>query len=152
RADSRADEIASLAEELRLGTTDPHASRVRMDALKWLAAKERPQIYGDRVTTQVTGDGRTLGEELAADPVNRDLELARRLAHLLTKGTMSMQEATVTPTAEPPPVILHLPMPPNPEPVAPMPPPPPQPTPAKQAEQERMNANRDMNEYLRVAN
>jgi hypothetical protein len=49
RADSHADEIAELVEAVRTGRVDAHAGRVAIDGLRWLASKDAPQTYGDKV-------------------------------------------------------------------------------------------------------
>ena len=110
RAVARFDEIAALAEDLKKGETDPHSSRVRMEALKFLAAKERPERYGDKQTVSHTGaDGRSLAEELC-DPASKELETARRLAFMLGKVDLQLRakEAAAAPPRpiEPPPVRL----------------------------------------------
>jgi hypothetical protein len=49
RADSRADEIAELVEAVRTGQVDAHAGRVAIDGLRWLASKDAPATYGEKV-------------------------------------------------------------------------------------------------------
>lgn len=44
-ADHFADEIVEIADK----ATDPQKARVQIDARKWVAAKLKPQKYGDRV-------------------------------------------------------------------------------------------------------
>jgi hypothetical protein len=48
RADSLADEIVEIADESQFGTLEQiQAARLRIDARKWIAAKLRPQKWGD---------------------------------------------------------------------------------------------------------
>lgn len=49
RADSRADEIAELVEAVRTGRVDPQAGRVAIDGLRWLASKDDPRRFGDKI-------------------------------------------------------------------------------------------------------
>lgn len=49
-ADSYADEILATIDN---PATDPQHARVRVDALKWLAAKRNPRVYSDRVDHNV---------------------------------------------------------------------------------------------------
>ena len=49
RADSRADEIADLVEAVRARRVDAQSGRVAIDGLRWLASKDDPRRYGDRV-------------------------------------------------------------------------------------------------------
>lgn len=48
QADALADEIVDIADG-RDGDSDPASRRVRVDARKWVAAKLRPKVWGDRV-------------------------------------------------------------------------------------------------------
>lgn len=48
RADSLADEIVEIADESQFGTLEQiQAARLRIDARKWIAAKLRPQKWGE---------------------------------------------------------------------------------------------------------
>ena len=49
RAESRADRIDRYVEDVRTGTLDPNRARVCIDAEKWLASKEQPRRFGDKV-------------------------------------------------------------------------------------------------------
>jgi len=58
QADAFADKIVEIIEHPAL---DPADKRVRMDALKWIAGKRKPKVYGDKVTNEHTGvDGAPL--------------------------------------------------------------------------------------------
>lgn len=57
RADARADRIDEITTMVINGELDPQAARVIIDAEKWLAGKEQPKKYGDRITQEHTGDG-----------------------------------------------------------------------------------------------
>ena len=49
RADARADRIDEITSMVINGELDPAAARVVIDAEKWLAGKEQPKRYGDRI-------------------------------------------------------------------------------------------------------
>lgn len=51
QADAIADEILDIADEAE----DAAKARLQVDARKWLAGKLRPKVYGDKVSTEVTG-------------------------------------------------------------------------------------------------
>ena len=56
--------------------------------MKWLAQREDPKRFGDRQTTELTGrDGAPL---LPDTPKMSDLEMARLLAYLLSKGAKAV--------------------------------------------------------------
>jgi hypothetical protein len=52
RADARSDAIDNLIRQVEQGELDPHAGRVAIDAHKWLAARENPGRYGDRLVSE----------------------------------------------------------------------------------------------------
>jgi hypothetical protein len=57
QADTFADAIVAIADT----EPDPNVARVRIDARKWAAGKLRPKVYGDKVTSELTGpDGAAL--------------------------------------------------------------------------------------------
>jgi hypothetical protein len=66
RADYHASRIEELVEKVERDDIKPDAARVAIDARKWIAAKLRPKVYGDRVQVdadlrlQVTVDDPTL--------------------------------------------------------------------------------------------
>lgn len=65
-----ADEIIEIADKTDL---HPDDKRVRNDARKWFASKVAPKVYGDKVTTEHTGQiGVTISkiENVIVDPVN----------------------------------------------------------------------------------
>lgn len=53
RAEIRANQIDEIAELLKAGKLDPASARVMSDNLKWLAAKENPRRYGDKLQLDV---------------------------------------------------------------------------------------------------
>lgn len=70
RAEVLADEIISISDEstveakyegeevkLVLDATAVARNRLRVDSRKWAASKLKPRVYGDRVTTELTGAG-----------------------------------------------------------------------------------------------
>ncbi len=54
-ADTLADRICELAERVEKGELDAHAGRTAIDALKWVAAKLKPTVYGDRQQLELGG-------------------------------------------------------------------------------------------------
>ena len=52
QADAFADEIVDIADT----EPDPNKARIRIDARKWVAGKQRPKKYGDRSKLEVTGE------------------------------------------------------------------------------------------------
>jgi hypothetical protein len=74
RADTLADQIVAVAEEpIPAGLSGPEASawaqrqRLRVDAMKWTAAKLRPRTWGDRVEVGLEVDARiSISAALAA--------------------------------------------------------------------------------------
>ncbi len=54
-ADTLADEIITLARRVENGELNPHAGRVVIDALKWIASKLKPREYGERHHFEMSG-------------------------------------------------------------------------------------------------
>jgi hypothetical protein len=55
RADARADRIDEITTMIINGELDPQAARVIIDAEKWLAGKEQPKKYGDKIFQEHSG-------------------------------------------------------------------------------------------------
>jgi hypothetical protein len=55
QADWYAQQILEIVKQVLAGEIDPQAARVAVDALKWTASKLKPRMYGDRITTELTG-------------------------------------------------------------------------------------------------
>jgi hypothetical protein len=59
QADTLADEIIAIADSVKdAGPTDSakvNAARLRVDARKWVAAKLKPKVYGERVEAALSG-------------------------------------------------------------------------------------------------
>jgi hypothetical protein len=53
RADARADAIDQYIDMVRTGRLDPQQATVMINAEKWAASRERPSVYGDKVTADV---------------------------------------------------------------------------------------------------
>ncbi len=49
RAIARVERMDSIAEQVLEGKLDPNAARVVLDTMKWVAARESPKKYGDRL-------------------------------------------------------------------------------------------------------
>lgn len=71
-ADAYADQVAEVANNPRL---DSGHARVRIDALKWLAARRNPKTYGDKAQLDV--NVRTIDLTRIIDAANARLEQAR---------------------------------------------------------------------------
>ena len=83
RAEVRFDAVHQIVEDVKVGKIDPQSARTAIDGLKWLAAKENPQRFGDRVVTEHTGKD---GKDLIPEREMSDLDLARWMAHVMEKG------------------------------------------------------------------
>jgi hypothetical protein len=89
RADWCRDKIAEIAKRLQDGEIDPASAKVAADNIRWLASKDAPAAYSDRV--EMTGaKGVPLFEEMS------HFETARGVAYLLRMGEREMQEALET--------------------------------------------------------
>jgi hypothetical protein len=83
-ADAMADEALDMARSSSSETAQ--ADRIRLDAIKWAAAKIAPRRYGDRTTLEHSGpDGAPIasvsvraGVALGADDAAKVREIARR--------------------------------------------------------------------------
>jgi hypothetical protein len=53
RADVRFDRMDELLDEVKSGAVEPNAARVLVDAIKWMAGKEKAKVYGDRIQSEV---------------------------------------------------------------------------------------------------
>jgi hypothetical protein len=60
QAESYADKILDIKDKVEAGEMDPQAARVAIDALKWIAAKLLPAVYGDRVEHQISATSELL--------------------------------------------------------------------------------------------
>lgn len=56
QAESLADDIREIMAEIRAGVLDANQGRVLIDALKWLAGKFKPKVYGEHLRHS-GGDG-----------------------------------------------------------------------------------------------
>ena len=54
-ADTLAHKIQDLAERVEAGKVDAHAGRVAIDAMKWIASKLKPKVYGERSHIEHSG-------------------------------------------------------------------------------------------------
>lgn len=58
QAHAYADEIVDVSRDKEV---DPATARMRVDALKWIAGKRKPKVYGDKLLNEHTGaDGAAL--------------------------------------------------------------------------------------------
>jgi len=78
QADTLADRIIDLADKVTPWSAN--ADRVRIDALKWVAAKLKPQKYGDRLDLALP--------PASPDPVTvpNQIEVGRRLAYSIARA------------------------------------------------------------------
>lgn len=77
-AHTHADGIADVVEQVKAGYLDPQAGRTIIDALKWLASKFAPRVYGDRLELNATVQA--AGPDLSNVPTECLLELEAVLA------------------------------------------------------------------------
>ena len=76
-ADADADKVAAICEDVLIGTVEPQAARVAIDALKWMAGKKRPRKYGDRIHTEHSGHINDYSD-LEGDDLDRKLKDMRQ--------------------------------------------------------------------------
>lgn len=55
-ADAMAEDIQEIGERVLSGELDPNAARVAIDAKKWVAAKLKPKVYGDKLDVTSGGE------------------------------------------------------------------------------------------------
>lgn len=55
--EAQGDYMAAQIVEIADSERDPNRARVRVDARKWVAAKLRPRVYGDKVALEQSGPG-----------------------------------------------------------------------------------------------
>ena len=83
RAESRVDKLMQINERLELGTIDPQSARCISDNLRWLAGKDNPARYSDKIRSEVSGPNNT---PLIPDTKKiDDLEIAVWIAACLDK-------------------------------------------------------------------
>ena len=58
QADTYADKLMQITDDVLAGRVDPHAARVAMDAIKWTASKLKPKSYGERTQIDVSVEKR----------------------------------------------------------------------------------------------
>ena len=94
QADTLADEILTIADSVKdAGPADSakvNAARLRVDARKWVAAKLKPKVYGDRVEGALTG---TVAVEHTITDEDRAKVLASLMARQAIQSTPNMLEA-----------------------------------------------------------
>ena len=93
QADTLADQIIAIADEMPMETTDKDGNtkfdsayiqwqRSRVDARKWVAAKLKPRKYGDRVAVEGTEDGAPIKTEDTGSSrlfeLIKNMEMAKR--------------------------------------------------------------------------
>src|SRR5258706_3153573 len=88
------DELMEINEQVATGKIPPQEAGVISANLKWQAAREYPQRYGDKIATELTGkDGAPLIPHQAE---KTDLELARFVAHILNRGAQAAETLAAT--------------------------------------------------------
>jgi len=70
QADTNAEDIQELIEEVRTGVLDPQAARVAGDLLKWSSSKLKPKKYGDKL--DLTSDGKQLPQPIISIATPKD--------------------------------------------------------------------------------
>lgn len=70
RADWRASKIDEVVAQMLDAQVEPAAARVAIDAHKWQAGKEKPKVYGEKVTAAIEGGDpdKPIKSEVSADP------------------------------------------------------------------------------------
>ncbi len=89
RAQHRVDQLSELNEKLLAGDVPPQEAKVIADNLKWLAAREDPRRFSDRLLQELTGPN---GKDLIPEKKMTDVEVARWIAFKFAKGTMALEE------------------------------------------------------------
>jgi hypothetical protein len=64
-ADALSEDIKEIGEKTLKGEYDPQAARVAIDSYKWVAAKLKPKVYGDRI--DMTSGGEKLAFGISAE-------------------------------------------------------------------------------------
>lgn len=77
----QAEALVDKIHEIAANEEDVNRGRLRIDAIKWHAAKLKPGTFGDKLTQEISGPG---GGAVKVD-VDVDLELARRISFVLDK-------------------------------------------------------------------
>lgn len=72
QADSLADDLEDIAEQVISGTLDPNAARVAGDLKKWSASKLKPKKYGDKI--DVTSGDKPLPQPILAGIMDDKLQ------------------------------------------------------------------------------
>jgi hypothetical protein len=89
RGASAVDDLMEVNALVRAGKLPPQEAGIISSNLKWQAAREYPQRYGDKIATELTGkDGAPLIPHHAE---TTDLELARFVAHILNRGAQAAE-------------------------------------------------------------
>lgn len=74
QADTNAEDLQEIVEEVRSGKLDPQSARVAADILKWTSSKLKPKKYGDKL--DLTSDGKQLPTpiiSIAAAPETKEI-------------------------------------------------------------------------------
>lgn len=74
QADTNAEDLQEIVDEVRSGRLDPQSARVAADILKWSSSKLKPKKYGDKL--DLTSDGKQLPTPiigLAMPPQNKEI-------------------------------------------------------------------------------
>jgi hypothetical protein len=67
-------------------------SKLRVDSRKWMLSKLKPEKYGERIKTEVTGKN---GKDLIPDRPVENLEIARYLAFIWGSAALDIAEGKV---------------------------------------------------------
>jgi hypothetical protein len=74
QADTNAEDLQEIVDEVRKGILDPQSARVAADILKWTSSKLKPKKYGDKL--DLTSDGKQMPApiiSIAAVPQNKEI-------------------------------------------------------------------------------
>jgi hypothetical protein len=87
RAEVNRDKIAAINDKLEKGLIDPQSAREIAANLRWMASKDAPKAYSERV--ELTG---AEGAPMVPERERDDLELARYMALVLYRAERQLQD------------------------------------------------------------
>lgn len=73
-ADALADDIQDIASRVLVGGYDPQAARVAVDAMKWVASKQRPKKYGEKLDIDQTTEVTHKFEDMTDEQLDREIK------------------------------------------------------------------------------
>jgi hypothetical protein len=89
RAHSRVDEICKINALVAAGKMPPAEAKVICDNLRWLASKEDPRRFGDRLTQELLGKD---GKDLIPEQKMSDVEVVRWMAFKFAQAERALKQ------------------------------------------------------------